>query len=374
MDFGFTDEQLALRGELRELLSQEDVREELEACRVGTVLDGHPRALYQELGRRGWLAIDWPSEYGGLGLTAVEAAIVAEELALHGVPDSARVNTIDNVGACILGVGTAEQRQAWLPPMAAGQTVASVLFTEYEAGSDLASLQTRADRMSDGWRLHGTKVWNAKSAAATYGLCAARTDASRSGYAGLTLFLIRLDAPGVRVEPVPTLNPEQLYEVRLDGVAAGRQEVVGEVGGGWQVVEAALARERGGLVYYGRARRWLDMLLDRSMALEGVPNEEAVILDALVESGRVLAWSAVKASAGGDPDPVQAARAKWYNSELARRVALVAQQVLGVELTVPGSVLHAAYLEAPGLTLSAGSSETMLRIMASALAEPSEAA
>lgn len=360
MDFGFTGTQLELRRHLRDLLADPATLTEIAAGAGHT-----PMNLYREMGRRGWLAPDWPQTYGGLGLTAVESGIVAEELALHGVPDSARINTIDNVGTCILHAGTDEQRRMFLPHMAAGDVIASVLFTEPDCGSDLASLTTRAERMHEGWVLHGTKVWNATSSMAAFGLCAARTGPPASGYLGLTLFLVPMDAHGVEIEQVASMASEPLYRVRLRGAAVDPIQVVGEVGAAWQVIDTALARERGGLTYFGRARRWLDALIDRCRQRDLALPEEVVELDGLVESGRVLAWSAVEPSAGADPTP--AARAKWYNSELARRVALAAQRHLGLDATLCDEVLSAAHVEAPGVTLSAGTSEMMLQIIATAL-------
>ncbi|MFD1052286.1 acyl-CoA dehydrogenase family protein, partial [Kibdelosporangium lantanae] len=180
-----------------------------------------------------------------------ESAIVAEEIALAGVPDSARINTIDNIGSTVLAVGTDQQRAGYLLPMARGRMLGCVLFSEPGVGSDLAALRTTASRTADGWRVSGTKTWTVGADWADVGVCAARTGSSK--YADVSLFLVPMGADGVRVEPVPGVNPESFHRVFLD-VDLPSDALLGEVGQGWQLLNDALGLERTGIPFWGRAR------------------------------------------------------------------------------------------------------------------------
>ncbi|MET8560888.1 acyl-CoA dehydrogenase family protein [Streptomyces flaveolus] len=356
-----------LREEVRQLLEAPELREELngiwrtpphEECPL-------PRLTYRELGSRGLLAPHWPLEYGGRGADAYATAVVAEELALHGVPDSARVNTIDNAGATLLSFGTERQRRRYCPDMAAGHVVFSVLYTEPDAGSDLGGMTTRAERTADGWRLTGTKTWNATTADARYGICAARVaDGGENAYAATALFVVPLDHPAVRVHALPTVNPERFFRVDLDGAEVDHEALVGSPGAGWSMLTQALGMERTGVCFAGRARRWLDQLV-RGLEAQGAPTPAADAaglprLDAEVTSARLLGWQAVADLAEGRLGAAAAAAAKWWNSELAQRVAWLAWDLLGPQGSPAFPDLLVAVREAPGLTLAAGTSEMQL--------------
>lgn len=211
-----------LRVQLVSLLHQPGVWEELASLRPGTgVEEAHPWRLYRQLGARGWLAPHWPVRYGGLSLGWPEAAVIMEELVRHGVPDTAIVNGTYNVGECLLVAGTPAQRHRYLPPLASGNLVATVLLTEPDAGSDLAALETTATPRNGGWTLTGRKVWSAKSHVSELALCAARTSA---GYAGISLFLVPLRVPGVRIRGAES-RPRAAAQRRplLREVADGRR-------------------------------------------------------------------------------------------------------------------------------------------------------
>ena len=376
---GFTPSQRALREQLCARLAEPGVRAELaDLVNEDDIAAGLPWRLYRELGSRGWLAPHWPARYGGLGLSWAEAAVVAEELALHGVADTAIVNGIYNVGECLLAVGTPEQRQRFLPGLANGDLVATVLLTEPEAGSDLAALATIASAHDGGWVVTGNKVWTAQSRRADVALCAARTGPG-SGYAGVSLFLVPMRAAGVRVSRLDTVNVEALYAVELDGLRLPAQSLVGEVGDGWSVLVDALVLERAGLGYQGRARRWLQVLSgwidEHPDAVDPVAAQEVALLRARVRAGRELAWQTVRKLLAGGPAAAAtaAAMAKWYNTRTGTDVTVLAQAI-GADLDIvggrddqPDGLLAAAAREAMGLELAAGTSEMMLTIVQSDL-------
>jgi len=383
VDLAPTPRQEAFRREVRDLLGGREAQARLRAIHAAPRhAEPDARPVYELLGAARALAPHWPAALGGRGLTAVEAATVGEELALLGVPDTLYVLSVQIAGQFLLQAGSEEQRRRLLPGLAAGRTYATVLYTEPEAGSDLAALETEARPDGAGFRLHGRKVYNPKTSQAQLGLCAARAGAAgASKYAGLTLFVVPLDAAGIAVRPVPGLGPEQFHEVTLDGVAVGRDAVVGEVGAGWALLSTALAAERTGMDLSARARRWLDAAAG-GLAAGGEPAagdlEALGRLGAEVEASRLLAWRAALDLGDGRLDGAQAALTKWYASLAAQRVAWWAADAAGLAGSLSrddpraalGGLVELAAAEAPGLTLSAGTSEMMLQLVAGGLRTP----
>lgn len=382
MDFRLTPAQEAFRAELRGVLDGEEARAALRTIEAAPrPEEPDARPLYRLLGAGRLLAPHWPPELGGRGLGAVEAAIVAEELALRGVPDTLFVLSVQIVGQLLLRAGSPAQRARLLPSMARGDTFCTVLYSEPEAGSDLAALRAEARPGGAGHRLFGLKVYNPKTSQAQFGLCAARVAGGGSRYAGLTLFVVPLDAPGVTVRRVPNLSPEPFHEVTLEGVEVGPEAVVGEVGAGWSLITAALPLERTGMDYCGRGRRWLDRaardLVGRG---DGGALEALGRLDAEVEAARLLSWRAMLAAGTGRLDDATAALTKWYTSTTAQRVAWWAAGAAGLAGSLSrddpeaaaGGIVELACAEAPGLSLSAGTSEMMLQIVAGGLRPPAD--
>jgi alkylation response protein AidB-like acyl-CoA dehydrogenase len=332
--------------------------------------------LYRTLGERGWLAADWPEEYGGLGLGPAEAAVVTEEMTLAGVPDDVHVLSIDIVGKFLLNAGTDEQKQRHLPALARGERTASVLFTEPEAGSELSALRTRAEPDGDGWRLYGTKVFNMKSQFADVGLCAARTTDGTVGMHGITLFLLPLRSPGVHIEPVPSIQNDRFNLVVIDGVRLTAADVVGAVDDGWWMLGDLLQLERTGIDFHGKARRLLDLVIRRAAATgrlaDPVYGVRLAELDAKLRAAHAMAWRMVGNLADGAPDPVASAMSKWYAGEQFRPILQAGLEIdgmAGVLSAWDGEAPADGLLEAnlrlgPAHRLASGTSEIMLYLIA----------
>lgn len=383
MDLDLTDAQRLWRAEVRSMLDTPGIRAELAVLEASGEAEPDVRVLYRLLGETGLLAVDWPTAYGGRdGRGAAEAAVVAEELVRAGVPDTLHVNTIQIVGRFLLSAGTQGQRRRWLPGLARGEKFACVLYTEPGAGSDLGALETTAEPVGDGYRLTGVKTFSVKADLADVALCAARTSAGAGRYRDLSLFMVPMDADGVRRTTLDGITDESFHRVELDGVHVSGDALVGAEGQGWSLLLDALALERTGLDYALRARRWFDAALS-SPAPVG-PGDDA----ALAETGRLGArinaahWLARRALRDQEEDGVDgaaAAIAKYCASETAQEVAHWAASVHGsgphggLSSDVHAAV-DAAYREAPGLTLSAGTSEIMLDIVAAELEAPTRGA
>jgi len=377
MDFSFTLEQEQFRRDLRAFFAEERVGAILtDLRRLPPHQEHHSPQIYRWLGERRWLAPNWPVEYGGLGRTPVEAAILAEEMARAGVSDVVHVNSVMIVGLFILLAGTEEQRARFLPKLASGEMVANVLYTEPDVGSDLASLSTRAMFDDNGYLIYGTKVYNQITQFSQYGLTAARTRGGQNKYDGITLFLVPLDTRGVEVRPLWNISDDRFSEVVFDGAWVGSENVLGRLHEGWDVIDTALAIERTGLDYYVKLRRWLDAIIDRARVTGRLTDprigHRIVALDAEVEAGRAMVYNMISQLTRNEVDSIQAAAAKWYTTEVGRHIAR-----LGLDLDGLGGLLtrwdgdgsahgrfEAAYRDAPGLTLSAGSSEIMLYMIA----------
>ncbi|MFF4140768.1 acyl-CoA dehydrogenase family protein [Streptomyces sp. NPDC001698] len=373
MRFGFTEDQERFRADVRKTLRSAEVQAEAAAATGAFGVEPDARPLYRLLGELGLLAVHWPVEYGGQGRSLTDAAIVAEELVRAGVPDTFHVNTVQIVGQFLLMAGSDEQKRRYLPPIARGESFASVLYTEPDAGSDLGGLRAVAAPDGDGYQITGTKVFSLKTRFVDLGLCAARTTQGAGKYQGISLFLVDMRAPGVAVSMIPSIGDEHFHRVDLDAVAVPGTNLLGPRDEGWPLLSEALAIERTGLDYYLKAEHWLDAALEA--LVEGDP--EAVSGDRLEQIGRwhgalaadhVLAWEVLTGIAADRVDQVSTAVAKYHSSELAQSIAVWATDIPSPEQRADRTratvTLESAYREAPGLTLSAGTSEVMLQIMA----------
>lgn len=379
MDLRLTPEQRRFRDDVCALLCDDAVRAEAASARR-LPGDAEPGLLdaYRRLGERGWLAPNWPAEYGGLGATIVEKAIVTEEMILHGVPDVVHTLSIDIVGLALHLLGTVEQKRRWLPRLAAGMSAGCVLFSEPGTGSDLAALTTRAEPDGAGWRLRGRKAYSLKSHLADIGLCAARTSDSAVRYHGITVFVVPMRMPGVIVAPTWSVADERFNDVTLDGPVLTAADVLGEVDAGWQVVEQVLALERTGIEFAAKGARLLDAVVDHARPgagqLAASDAERLVELDARVRAGRLLSWRAIGQLADGQADDVLCAMAKWHTTETAKAVAVASAEVCGLDAVLsardaqapPGWLMESAFRDAPGLTVASGTSEVMLSVIAAA--------
>ncbi|WP_030453441.1 acyl-CoA dehydrogenase family protein [Herbidospora cretacea] len=366
----FTPEQEGFREKVCALLCEDVVRAEVAQSRrtpygeESGLLDVHRR-----LGKLGWLAINWPERYGGSGATIVEKAIVTEEMIRHGIPENVHSLGVDIVGNAINLMGTEEQKERYLPGLARGETTANVLFSEPDVGSDLGSLATRAEPDGDGYRLTGRKIYNMKAQHSDFALCAARTSTGPVNYAGITLFLVPLHSLGTVIEPVWNLSEERFDLITLDGIRIGREDVLGEVDDGWQVLNRVLPFERTGLDHSAKAERTLAAL--REHAPPG-SEDRLARLETRVRAARLLAWRCIANLHEGKPDEIHSATAKWYTSETAKEVSVAAVELLGPRAlldardpdAIADGVFDAAFREAPGLTLAQGSSEIMLYFVA----------
>jgi alkylation response protein AidB-like acyl-CoA dehydrogenase len=193
----------------------------------------------------GWAGITWPTAFGGRGLSAIQSAIFAEEQARFDVSVGAFAVSIGMVGPTLMAHGTPEQQHRFLEPMLRGDHVWCQLFSEPGAGSDLASLATRAVLDGDTWVVNGQKVWTSFGQFADYGILLARTDPDVPKHAGITYFVVDMRTPGIEVRPLTQITGVAHFnEVFLTDVRIPAENVLGAVGDGWKVASTTLASER----------------------------------------------------------------------------------------------------------------------------------
>lgn len=218
------------------------------------ILPGEPDdALYIEarlgfgraLSAGGWAAPTWPKAYGGMGLSIAEFEVYLEEVVAVGAPEPLNMNAIGILGPTLLRFGTEGQRLDHLPKMLSHEVIWCQGFSEPEAGSDLASLRTRAVPEGDGWRVSGQKIWSTLAQHAQWCYLLARTDQASVRHAGLSLLLLNMDQSGVTVRPIKTIaGNAEFNEIFLDEARVEPEGLVGEAGDGWQLAAYALAHER----------------------------------------------------------------------------------------------------------------------------------
>lgn len=190
--------------------------------------------------------VSWPKEYGGRGLTPFEAIQVAEDLGRAQAPELINFVAIEVLAPALMAFGTDEQLERWLPPMGPAERVWCQLFSEPDAGSDLASLRTKAEPCEGGWKINGAKVWSTWAQFAHTGLILARTGPADSRHRGISAFVIDMDQPGVQVHPLATMTgAAEFAEVVFDDAFVREEDLVGEVDKGWAVTLHILENERG---------------------------------------------------------------------------------------------------------------------------------
>jgi alkylation response protein AidB-like acyl-CoA dehydrogenase len=244
MDLSFTPEEEAFALEVRAWLA-----EHVEVPpRFETIADevDFGRRWQAELAEGRWVGIHWPSAYGGRGASPVQVAIFNMEYARSRALQPINRVGINLAGPTLLAHGTDAQKERWLPTILTAEEIWCQLFSEPDAGSDLASLQTRAVRADDGWLLSGQKVWTSYAQFARWGICLARTDPEVSKHKGISYLVVDMQSPGIEVRPLVQITGDaEFNEVFFDEVFVPDDHLVGALNNGWAVANTTLAHERG---------------------------------------------------------------------------------------------------------------------------------
>ncbi|MCP4227752.1 MAG: acyl-CoA dehydrogenase, partial [Actinomycetia bacterium] len=236
----------------------------------------------------GWHVPSWPAAYGGRDASGEDQALIGSILREFVVPDLYPfVIGLGMVGPALLAHGTEVQKDQWLRPIASGAEIWCQMFSEPDAGSDLANVGLRAERDGDEWILSGQKTWTSRAMWAEWGICLARTDPDQPKHKGLTMFVVRMDGPGVEVRPLAQMNGDTHFsEVFVDGATVPEGWRVGDIGEGWRVAMTILAHERAGGGSRGggdgassevRLPAWMADLVPYGVAVDPVRRDQPAI-------------------------------------------------------------------------------------------------
>ena len=389
VDFHDTPDETAFRGQVRDFLQAEytPLREALDAERAeGSdkfALTPTTRVWFRKLAQRGWIAPSWPQQYGGGGMSVMQQFVFNEEMGEARAVQPG-VITVGIVGPTIIALGTEEQKAQHLPGILSGEVIWCQGYSEPGAGSDLASLQTRAVRDGDDWLISGQKIWTSGAHVASWIILLARTDPDAPKHKGLTYFIVDMKAPGVSVRPlVQMTGSSEFNEVFFEDVRVPAGNILGDVDRGWYGAVQTLDIERsciGALV--GQRQAVEDLIAyakehraDGSSRLDPNPLVRYDLADRYIETlaGRMLAYRIVSMQARGQTPNYEASMAKLYTNEVNQRIYRTAMQVIGLYGQITGQMPERApkrgryaymYLRSVANTIEGGTSEVQRNIIA----------
>jgi alkylation response protein AidB-like acyl-CoA dehydrogenase len=386
-----TDAERALQAEVQAFLA----RERIDPAELPHGLDERTEVL------RGWQAAcydagfvgrAWPSEFGGGGRPAVEQIVVDQELAAAGAPEFVNVVGLDVLGPSLLRFGTDEQRRRHIPPILSAEELWCQGFSEPEAGSDLASLRTRAVEHDDHFVVSGQKTWVSWGQYARWGGVLARTDTEAAKHRGISMLIVDMRSPGLEVRPMTQITGHaEFSELFLDDVVVPKENLLGERGDGWKIAMHTLGHERGtaALPRQVKLRTWLDRALRvaAERELEGRPliadgEAQAALARAYVgiEVLRHHAYRTVGEFLNGGAVGPESSSVKLLMAEAEQRLAATVFEVLGPTLqhgepaeAIENDFWHETYLYSRAASVYGGTQQIQRNIIADrVLALPQE--
>ncbi len=384
MHLDFTPEQQALRKEIREYYQRLFTPELRAAMDAEWDECGGPvfRQVVGGMGADGWLGIGWPAEYGGQGRTPLEQFIFWDETYRARAP--LPVIAVNTIGPTLMQFGSEQQKADLLPKILRGEMFFGIGYTEPDAGTDLASLKTRAVRDGDEYVIDGQKVFTTHAHDANYIWLAARTDPEAPKHKGISIILVPTDVPGFSLTPIYTLGGERTNATYYEGVRVPVANRVGPENAGWRLITSQLNHERITLAAPGLADRLLDEVwgwAERTTLPGGgrVLDEPWVQLDlarvyAKLEALRVLNWHSAWSITAGVPSMAEASAVKVLGTEFFMECYRLLLEITGaaglVRAGEPGALfgglLEQAYRGATTLTFGGGVNEVQRDIIAMA--------
>ena len=379
MDFRFTPEQDEFRSEVSEFIRTELSRR---------VLEGEPpysdenfedtMAFRRKLGQKKWIGIGWPEEYGGLGASSIMQMIFHEEMIYHNGPLDPQAY---QVGPAIIGHGSDYLRKKFLSGTADQSIFWAQGFSEPNAGSDLAGLQTRAVRDGDDYVINGQKIWTSMAHKADWVHTLTRTDPDAPKHRGISYFLVDMKSPGIEIRPIVDMTNEHHFnEVYFNNVRVPKENMIGEENQGWYVAMTTLGNERSGIRDVSRARQVIDTLVEtvREGGGAGGIRKDPVAMHKLadlvvrVNVSRMMSYHVGWMDEAGIPVSREGPQAKVFGTELQRRAAEVSMEILGLFSQTEGDGRRSlaagffpySFKETVQAVISAGSSEINRNVIA----------
>lgn len=362
-----------LRAEVRAFL-RDEAADWSPASRARSWMS-YDRAFSRKLGAKGWIGMTWPKEYGGGERSLLERNVVIEELLAAGAPVAAHWIADRQSGPLLLRYGSEAQRRRWLPRMARGEGEFCIGMSEPDAGSDLASLRTRAARIPDGWLLNGTKLWTTLAHHAHAMIALVRTSGRHGDrQIGLSQVLVDLSLPGVTVRPIVDISGDAHFsEVVFNEVTLGDDALIGQEGKGWQQVTAELSLERSGPERYLSSYVLIEMLVNHA-ELTGDPRLVSPIGEIVAQLWTLRAMSrnvVLELEAGGDP-MLSASIVKDLGNNFEQEIPRLVHRLLDLDMVSGGASPFAEALGillqiSPSFSLRGGTREVLRGIIARGL-------
>jgi alkylation response protein AidB-like acyl-CoA dehydrogenase len=368
VDLSFSPEEQAFADEVRAWLAEnlsapprfDSVEEEVD----------WGRSWQARLAADRWVGIWWPREYGGRGALPVQVAIFNMEYARAGAPQPVNRVGINLAGPTLLAHGTEAQKLQLLPSILDASEVWCQLFSEPDAGSDLASLQTKAQPADGGWLLSGQKVWTSYAQFARWGICLARTDPDAPKHRGISYLVVDMQAPGIDIRPLIQITGEaEFNEVFLDDVFVPHENLVGELNHGWAVANTTLAHERGTNFPFKEQvvhEVFLDQLYREAAARNAFERVEVEdeLAQAFVEL-RILRLHNLRTlsrlARGVEPGP-ESSWVKLAWTDMTQHLSAAALDVIGAEASLSG-VWSRQWLWSKAASIAGGTSEVQRTII-----------
>jgi len=320
------------------------------------------------LANAGLLVPHWPARWGGRDADAWTAFILAEEMWMAGEPRGGQYMNVNWIGPTLMRHGSGEQQQRYIPPMAAGQTLWCQGFSEPEAGSDLASLRTRAERHGEGYRINGQKIWTSYAGHADTCFLLARTGA---GKGGISILLVPMDTPGITVRQIPSIIGEgDIHEVFFDEVEVPESARLGEEGQAWDIVRTALSLERVGIPRFALASRMLRRAVDalkRADRFGAVAAAQAAKAHAACEVARLYSYSIIDQRCRGQTPGPEASAGRFATVRAERLVSEFVVEQVPDALAGGDPMLLAHHQRGIVAGIASGAAEIQLNLIATEL-------
>ena len=337
------------------------------------------RAFMKKLAKQGWLGMSWPKEYGGQEIEGVYEFILTEALARHAAPQIGK--GVGIIGKTLIRHGSEKLKKEFLPQILNAEVEFAVGYSEPQAGSDAANMQLKAEKVEGGWNLNGQKMWTTSAHFAEWYWVGARTDPDKSKHAGLSLFLIPMNHPGLEVQSLPTIGKDTTNQVFFEDVFVPDDYLVGERGKGFQYISEALDLERFTMFTLSPITGRTKVLVDYAKTttrddkpIRENPDTRRLIANIVTDTAVAKALSTrflCAARAGGKPPTVQSSQYKLFTTSLSQRVCDEALDITGAPGTIrEGQELapllgrfEGAYRATMNETVGGGSSEIQKNII-----------
>jgi alkylation response protein AidB-like acyl-CoA dehydrogenase len=376
MDFGFTDAQNKFRLEVQGFLEEEIRKGHWEpACDAW--IQGFDPEFTKRVAQRGWIGLTWPREYGGQGRSHMDRLILTEEMLRYGAPAACHWFADRQVGGAILSFGSEELKREFLPRIASGEAYVGLGMSEPGAGSDLASLQTRAVEDGDYYVINGQKTWTSCAYFAHYFDVYARTDPDAPKHRGISEFIVDAKLPGLsRIPMTDVTGTEAWSDLFFDNVRVHKRYLIGEKNRGFYQVLHQLDYERSGMERimgnYPLFEAIVRFARESGLSRQPVIRAKLAQLQIEFEVGRLLGYRVTSVMEEGRTPNWESSMSKAYSTEFEKRLANVAMEILGpYGQLMPGSRLVAlggmaphSYLGSKGYSLQAGTTEILKNVLA----------